>query len=103
MLFERLTEGTASMDDIPAGLLEGLQSWDFERFWGLGSDPLSVFNGLGLLAALSKSKAASMALLLTSRSGSIEKPLSRGKDGSILNGDSSLTDDNSGRIQSSDG
>jgi hypothetical protein len=72
------------------------------RFCGLGSEAWSDFNGLGLLAALSKSKAASIALLLTSMSGSMENPPSIGNEGSILNGDSSLTDDNSGRIQSSE-
>jgi hypothetical protein len=51
-----------------------------------------VFRGLGLLAALSKSKAASMALLLDSRSVSAEYgPSIFGSEASNPNKDSSFT------------
>jgi hypothetical protein len=81
--------------------LDVLRNWVLKLLcdvgWGVGS----VFKGLGLLAALSKSKAASIALLLDSRSG---KPLSMPlrEAGSNPNNVSSLTDPRSWFSQSSD-
>lgn len=54
--------------------LDGLRICVLKAFCGFGAEEASVFKGLGLLAALSKSKAESMTRLLDSISVSIENP-----------------------------